>query len=769
MAMCTYNAPTLVLEETIEDLMMQARNIKYGVIGLTETMLPTQRRAQLEQEGVNLNGSYMGKKEPLKFSTKTYTLPRKNESRKWSNNNNSAKTSTETSPAQLNGTRDPIRHRISQTAVGKKTSPRIVQATDVDNVTKIGTTTNDKCSDIKPDYQTLTVTCTVCPQEEGTRTDIPRQPGRKIQTGANKSDHQTYRIHYDIIELTESRRRHSLSAMYDTGEELFLGTCDNKGVRGVGVLKTKMANIFATVTDEESEEFQTTKRRLSPKTLEVIRQRGATPAAGNQELTSELAKLCREAVKEDLKERRAGMLAEAAEAGQSIRYARRNFANHKTTPDGTTTASGRGMEKIIHESYSDLFDSHVHVPSHHLRENGHVIPKILSSIVRHAIMCMKNHASPGLDRIKPEHLKYLPPVHLNTLARLFTRYLSNARFLSDGKPARSCCCIRSAALENLMRGMEWDDMGVKVDRMHLHYLRFADDIVLMTTSINQAERMLAEFSEMCRRIGLQLNPDKTTFVKNRWLCISMSGNQDDERPDLRAEQKDTSGFERIQEHRGCGGIIEITPSTRRKTLHYIPHQADITVQKEATEMRIVFEAPFHFKKAPSPDDVLATQLGPPNLPEIYAVLARSQTSRYNISNHHLLTHVGDHQLAGEIREDHYVDNLAVNSTYELRDEALRSRHIFSDININLRQLLSNDTALQNGPPEEAHPKPFLEEWRNANRQTTNNGHPTKTASRNAQEQSNVPRKRPLDHNNRALLPTAQALEDSDKNISVKMD
>ncbi|KAK6755353.1 hypothetical protein RB195_013994 [Necator americanus] len=506
MAMCTYNAPTLVLEETIEDLMMQARNIKYGVIGLTETMLPTQRRAQLEQEGVNLNGSYMGKKEPLKFSTKTYTLPRKNESRKWSNNNNSAKTSTETSPAQLNGTRDPIRHRISQTAVGKKTSPRIVQATDVDNVTKIGTTTNDKCSDIKPDYQTLTVTCTVCPQEEGTRTDIPRQPGRKIQTGANKSDHQTYRIH----------------------------------------------NIFATVTDEESEEFQTTKRRLSPKTLEVIRQRGATPAAGNQELTSELAKLCREAVKEDLKERRAGMLAEAAEAGQSIRYARRNFANHKTTPDGTTTASGRGMEKIIHESYSDLFDSHVHVPSHHLRENGHVIPKILSSIVRHAIMCMKNHASPGLDRIKPEHLKYLPPVHLNTLARLFTRYLSNARFLSDGKPARSCCCIRSAALENLMRGMEWDDMGVKVDRMHLHYLRFADDIVLMTTSINQAERMLAEFSEMCRRIGLQLNPDKTTFVKNRWLCISMSGNQDDERPDLRAEQKDTSGFERIQEHRGCG-------------------------------------------------------------------------------------------------------------------------------------------------------------------------------------------------------------------------
>ncbi|KAK6755345.1 hypothetical protein RB195_013990 [Necator americanus] len=134
------------------------------------------------------------------------------------------------------------------------------------------------------------------------------------------------------------------------------------------------------------------------------------------------------------------------------------------------------------------------------------------------------------------HLKYLPPVHINTLARLFTRYLSEFKVHKQLKPSKtvllykkgelSCeqpsnsttksspfdndviidvkrgLCqsdtispkIFSAALENLMRGMEWDDMGVKVNRRHLHYLRFADDIVLITTSINQAERMLAEFS-----------------------------------------------------------------------------------------------------------------------------------------------------------------------------------------------------------------------------------------------------------------------------------
>ncbi|EFE49446.1 hypothetical protein NEIELOOT_01783, partial [Neisseria elongata subsp. glycolytica ATCC 29315] len=68
-----------------------------------------------------------------------------------------------------------------------------------------------------------------------------------------------------------------------------------------------------------------TKRRLSYETLELIRQRGAARAAGNYQLTSELAKRCREAIKEDLKERRAAVLAEAAEAGKSIRCARRDF------------------------------------------------------------------------------------------------------------------------------------------------------------------------------------------------------------------------------------------------------------------------------------------------------------------------------------------------------------------------------------------------------------------------------------------------------------
>uniref|UniRef100_A0A0K0D4Z7 Craniofacial development protein 2-like n=1 Tax=Angiostrongylus cantonensis TaxID=6313 RepID=A0A0K0D4Z7_ANGCA len=47
---------------------------------------------------------------------------------------------------------------------------------------------------------------------------------------------QARMIRYDVIGLAETRRRHPLIAVYDTGEELFLGTCDSRGVGGVGVL-----------------------------------------------------------------------------------------------------------------------------------------------------------------------------------------------------------------------------------------------------------------------------------------------------------------------------------------------------------------------------------------------------------------------------------------------------------------------------------------------------------------------------------------------------
>ncbi|KIH63593.1 hypothetical protein ANCDUO_06104 [Ancylostoma duodenale] len=64
------------------------------------------------------------------------------------------------------------------------------------------------------------------------------------------------------------------------------------------------------------------KRRLTYETLELIRQRGDARATVNYHVTSQLAKRCREAMREYLKERRAAVLAEAAEeARENIRSA----------------------------------------------------------------------------------------------------------------------------------------------------------------------------------------------------------------------------------------------------------------------------------------------------------------------------------------------------------------------------------------------------------------------------------------------------------------
>ncbi|KIH66947.1 hypothetical protein ANCDUO_02724 [Ancylostoma duodenale] len=217
---------------------------------------------------------------------------------------------------------------------------------------------------------------------------------------------------HDVIGLTETRRHRPLNATIDTGEELFLGACDSRGVGGVGVLvntnlvmnidsfeqpTTRIGRLRREDVDQyrllqsssptlqhpatmkrrlrpllyglgevlqrrpytlqagfwgdavvdniegddrpvqrlrdnamSAEGSRATKRRLSYETLELIRQRGAARAAGNYHLTSKLAKQCREAIKEDLKDGRAAVLAEAAEAEKSIRSARRDLANCKT-------------------------------------------------------------------------------------------------------------------------------------------------------------------------------------------------------------------------------------------------------------------------------------------------------------------------------------------------------------------------------------------------------------------------------------------------------
>uniref|UniRef100_A0A7I4YYW7 Endo/exonuclease/phosphatase domain-containing protein n=1 Tax=Haemonchus contortus TaxID=6289 RepID=A0A7I4YYW7_HAECO len=61
---------------------------------------------------------------------------------------------------------------------------------------------------------------------------------RTLASEACKEDlmMQARKIKYDVIGLIETRRHRPLHAVFETGEELLLGTCDSRGVGGVGVL-----------------------------------------------------------------------------------------------------------------------------------------------------------------------------------------------------------------------------------------------------------------------------------------------------------------------------------------------------------------------------------------------------------------------------------------------------------------------------------------------------------------------------------------------------
>ncbi|KAE9416342.1 hypothetical protein Angca_006485, partial [Angiostrongylus cantonensis] len=101
------------------------------------------------------------------------------------------------------------------------------------------------------------------------------------------------------------------------------------------------------------------------------------------------------------------------------------------------------------EYYSDLFDSHVHLQSYEIKEDEYAVPPVLPSEIRYAISSVKNRTAPGPDRIRSEHLKNIPPVLVNTLARLFTRYLSECLVPTQWKTSKIVLLFEKGDLHDM--------------------------------------------------------------------------------------------------------------------------------------------------------------------------------------------------------------------------------------------------------------------------------------------------------------------------------
>ena len=57
-------------------------------------------------------------------------------------------------------------------------------------------------------------------------------------------------------------------------------------------------------------------------------------------------------------------------------------------------------------------------------------------------------------------------------------------------------------------------MGININGKYLSHLCFADDIVLMTVDLHEAQIMLQQLIEDSRRVGLKMNLSKTKIMTN---------------------------------------------------------------------------------------------------------------------------------------------------------------------------------------------------------------------------------------------------------------
>ncbi|KJH41377.1 hypothetical protein DICVIV_12646 [Dictyocaulus viviparus] len=93
----------------------------------------------------------------------------------------------------------------------------------------------------------------------------------------------------------------------------------------------------------------------------------------------------------------------------------------------------------MYDYYSNVFGSHVRLPTCNEKTDDYVVPNVLPSGIQHEISSIRNRTAFELERIRPEHLKNLPPVIIKTLARLFTRYLSDCKVPSYMEVSHVCC------------------------------------------------------------------------------------------------------------------------------------------------------------------------------------------------------------------------------------------------------------------------------------------------------------------------------------------
>jgi len=67
-------------------------------------------------------------------------------------------------------------------------------------------------------------------------------------------------------------------------------------------------------------------------------------------------------------------------------------------------------------------------------------------------------------------------------------------------------------LEDVFKMLPWENKGVNVDGTYFQHLRFADDIVLISSDIQELKNMLESLNKAANAVGLKMNLSKTKIM-----------------------------------------------------------------------------------------------------------------------------------------------------------------------------------------------------------------------------------------------------------------
>ena len=131
--------------------------------------------------------------------------------------------------------------------------------------------------------------------------------------------------------------------------------------------------------------------------------------------------------------------------------------------------------------------------------------------------------------------------YINILRKIYKETKAVIRMEGESKPFQVKRGVRqgdtispklsTAALEEVFKTLEWNEKGVQINGRKLSHLRFADDIVVFASEMEDLETRINDLADASGRCGLRLNAQKTKVMRNSFVTaktITVNGTQIEE-------------------------------------------------------------------------------------------------------------------------------------------------------------------------------------------------------------------------------------------------